>query len=135
MQLKISTNYAIRIILTLAKQKKMTCRDLAEQLDMGESYISAILGKLNKAGIITVVQGVNGGYVLQSDLTSLTLFDVLMITENTVKINRCLEDDEFCSRGAIQTCSVRKKYEDIQAIIEDELSRLTFSDLLKSEGS
>lgn len=134
MQLKISTSYAIRVILELSRSHKLSCKEIAEKLNVGEAYISGILGKLNKADILTVVQGTNGGYVLKSDLNKLTLLDVIKVTENTVKINRCLEEDRYCSRNAVATCSIRKRYEEIQKTVEEELTRLTFRELLECEG-
>lgn len=130
MQLKISTNFAIRIILELAKRQKLTCKEIAEQLNIGESYTTGILNKLIKADIINVVQGINGGYVLKANLAKLTLLDVIKVMETTVKINRCLEEDEFCSRGAVKTCKLRQQYEKLQVQIENELSRLTFQEML-----
>ena len=53
--------------------------------------------------------------------------------ENTIKINRCLEEDEFCSRKAAQRCKVREKYQMIQEMIEQELKGLTFQDFLDYE--
>lgn len=131
MQLKINTSYVIRVILELARGNRMNCKELAERLNVEESCVSEILRKLNKADILTSIHGRNGGYVLKSDLNTLTLLDVISITENTVKINRCLEEDRFCSKQAVTTCSIRKRYEEIQRMIEDELSMLTFKELLE----
>lgn len=133
MQLKKNTNYAIRMITEMAKRTKITCRESAEMLGVEESYASVILNKLNKAGIINAVQGVNGGYSLKANVGQLTLYDVVRVMENTIKINRCLEEDEFCSRKATKTCKVRKKYLSIQEMIEQELKSLTFQDFLDYE--
>lgn len=134
MQLKISTSYTIRVILELARVHKMNCKEIAESLHAKEAFVSELLGELNRADILTTLHGRNGGYALKSDLNKLTLLDVIKITENTININRCLEDDQFCSRQAVQTCSVRKQYEKIQNMIEKELSELTFQELLDYKG-
>lgn len=133
MQLKKTTNYAIRMIIEMAKRNKITCRESAEMLGVEESYASVILSKLNEAGVICAVQGINGGYSLKANVEHLTLYDVIRVMENTIKINRCLEEDEFCTRKASQICKVRRKYQTIQEMIEQELKSLTFQDFLDYE--
>lgn len=126
MQLKKNTNYAIRMIVEMAKKHKITCKEIAELLDVEEAYAAGILSKLSKASMIEAVQGVNGGYVLKADVKKLTLYDVAEVMESTMKINRCLEDDQYCSRHATEWCPVRKKYEKIQKMVEEGLTSVTF---------
>ena len=47
-----------------------------------------------------------------------------------MKCNRCLEEDEYCSRFATKDCPVRKFYQDFQAELENRLSNVTVKDLL-----
>lgn len=51
--------------------------------------------------------------------------------ESTIKINRCLEEDEFCSREAVPYCTVRQTYGKIQDDLEKRLSEITIHDLMK----
>lgn len=133
MQLKKSTNYAIRVIVEMTKETKMTCKEIAELLDVEESYAAGILSKLRKAGVIRAVQGVQGGFVMEADVKKLTLYDVAKIMESTLKINRCLEEDEYCSRDATSYCEVRKEYQLIQEMIEEELRKVSFYDFLADQ--
>lgn len=89
------------------------------------------IGKyLNDENIINVTAGVQGGFKLNKPADEIRLLDVIQITEPTMKINRCLEADHYCSRNAADTCPVRKTYCTIQKAFENSLRAVTFKDLL-----
>ena len=65
MQLKITTDYAIRIVYYLAcRGEVITASELAYELKIPESYIPKITKKLKEANIITACEGIKGGYSL-----------------------------------------------------------------------
>ena len=51
------------------------------------------------------------------------LFDVMEATETTMKINRCLEDDNHCNRQAAALCRIRCFYVDLQELIDTKLKK------------
>lgn len=60
-----ATNYALHTMVTLtltAKEKSMSVESLAEMQNLSPTYLSKILTKLVKAGLIESNPGVNGGY-------------------------------------------------------------------------
>ena len=48
-----------------------------------------------------------------------------------MKINRCLEEDEYCSRFATESCPVRKFYCRLQISLESMLKTMTIKEILK----
>ena len=61
MQLKITTDYAIRIVYYLAcRGEVITASELAYELKIPESYIPKITKKLKEANIITACEGICG---------------------------------------------------------------------------
>ena len=114
MQLKITTDYAVRIVYYLALRKEtVTAAQLSEALKIPESYIPKITKRLKDANIITACEGIKGGYLLSENPENISLFDIISSTEVTMKINRCLEEDGFCSRNATDYCSARVKTSDV----------------------
>ena len=106
MQLKNTTDYAIRIVCHLAMQSDtVTTSELANELKVPGSYIPKITKKLKEANIIIASEGIKGGYSLAKKPEDISLFDIISATEVTMKINRCLEKDGFCSRNATQVFS------------------------------
>lgn len=130
MQLILATDYAIRSILYLALVGRMaTASEVSEKMKIPKQYLVTTSRKLKEAGLIAAAPGVRGGYFLARPPEEITLLDVIQVTEGTIRINRCLEHDKFCSRFATEDCAVRQVYEDLQLSVEDMLSNVTMADL------
>ena len=67
---------------------------------------------------------------LLKDAEEIRLLDVVSLLEGTVRLNRCLENDCYCSRGAAPDCPVRKCYEVMQQKWESFLRGITIADIL-----
>ena len=131
MQLNITTDYAIRIVYYLAlKEETITASELASVLKIPVNYISKITKKLKAAEIVQACEGIKGGYALMKKPEMISLFDIVSSMEVTMKINRCLEPDGFCSRNATDYCNVHKALLNVQKTYEDALKRVTIADLI-----
>ncbi len=134
MQLNISTDYALRIVLYLSGAKDVvTSSRLAEELGIPHSIVFKTVKKLQKADIVQSTTGTTGGYVLARPSTEIRLYDVVSIMEKTMKLNRCLEPDQYCSRAAVDTCPARRFYINLQEKIEQALKEMTIYELMQDE--
>ena len=134
MQLKITTDYAIRIVYYLAcRSEVITASELAYELKIPESYIPKITKKLKEANIITACEGIKGGYSLAKKTEDISLFDIISSTEVTMKLNRCLEEDGFCSRNATELCKVHKILLDVQQTYDNLLKGIKVSEIIKPD--
>lgn len=132
MQFNITTDYAIRTVLYLAiKGEIATSREISEAMGIPPHYQLKLTSKLAKSGIIKRIQGVKGGFMLKMRPKDITLFAIINTMEPTMRINRCLEDDEYCSRFATKECPVRGFYIQMQLEIEETLRSMTVEALLK----
>lgn len=132
MQLNITTDYAIRTIIYLGSQKEIvTSVQIAEGMKIPHSYLAKVLRKLKNRGMIAATAGSKGGYYLTRDLKDITIGEILETMENTMKINRCLEQDGYCSRYAADYCQVRSYFAEIQMILENKVMSVTMEDVLK----
>lgn len=132
MQLTITTDYAIRTVICLGTGEGcMTAETISTAMCIPQKYLAKILKKLKEAGMVQSISGANGGYKLKKELSNIRLGDILEIMEVTMKINRCLEADEFCSRNAQRICSVRKFYKAVQEEMEAKIMGITVQDLLE----
>lgn len=131
MQLNITTDYAIRIVYYLAlKEETIIASELASVLKIPVNYISKITKKLKAAEIVQACEGIKGGYALMKKPEMISLFDIVSSMEVTMKINRCLEPDGFCSRNATDYCNVHKALLNVQKTYEDALKSVTIADLI-----
>ncbi|WP_394883878.1 RrF2 family transcriptional regulator [Clostridium tertium] len=132
MQLNITTDYAIRIVRYLAiKAELTTVKEISEEMVIPENYINKIARKLKEAGIINTYNGAKGGYELRKHPNEITILDIVKVMEKTIKINRCLEKDDYCSRGDVNTCSLYKYYRIIQSELEGKLGEITIENCMR----
>ncbi|MBQ9067334.1 MAG: Rrf2 family transcriptional regulator [Clostridia bacterium] len=94
MQINGTSDYAVALILTLARnQKPMTSKELGACIDVSPYYIQQILAKLRNRGLVGSKRGSsNGGYQLLKDPRDISVLDVVEPFENTMYVNQCLEE-------------------------------------------
>ena len=132
MQFNVTTDYAIRTVLYLGQcKKRASTTEIAKEMGIPRGYLEKVLSKLKKAEYISANLGTKGGYSLNKSLKEITLGDVIRIMENTTKINRCLEQDNFCNRNAADFCAVRKYYMRVQKELEDKFFNVSLEEIIK----
>lgn len=67
---------------------------------------------------------------MNKNLENIILGELIMVMHNTVKINRCLEEDGYCSMGVTKTCKVHKYYVKMQTLLEDIIFNISLKDIL-----
>lgn len=117
MQLTITTDYAIRIALLLSlSQRTISIPELSEKLHIPKSYVPRIITMLKKADIVDSSRGQHGGIYLKKSPEQITFKVIFDAVGETIKINRCLEEDKFCSRCA------RNFYTNLQDYLDKRFS-------------
>ena len=129
MQFQLATDYAIRILHYLYENEGTltTAVDMSEKLGVTYLYFMKVIGKLKKAGMVESVQGCNGGYRLGTNGGDISFYDIVMVMEDGIAINRCLQPDQFCSRDAAPGCPVHQYYGELQDVIIAMLKKKTIA--------
>ena len=135
MQLNITTDYAIRIILALANRdgEVVSSKDISMTMKIPQKYVLKITRSLVAAELIERRSGVYGGFLLAKKPEEISLLEIVKVMEPTMYVNRCLEKDKYCSREAIDNCAIRKFYTNFQNIVEEKFSEVTIKDLVINE--
>ena len=125
MQLKLTTEYAIRIALYLAEQNGVcTSKEIAEYTQISPNYVLKILRVLAKASLVQNHIGVYGGFSLCKHPRDITLLDIVSSTESTIKISYCLEQNTEESKEGYQTQNwILLDYGDVMVHVFDEENR------------
>jgi len=100
-----ATNYALHTMLMLVAAspvKPVGVQQLAETQGVSPTYLSKILTRLVKAGLIESVSGANGGYRLFRNKDDITFLDIIHAIEGTTSLFECnfVHGDE-CSIQAV----------------------------------
>ncbi|MBC5648057.1 RrF2 family transcriptional regulator [Christensenella tenuis] len=134
MKFQLATDYAIRILCYLYENKNRirTAAYLSDKLGITYLYFMKLTGALKKAGLINSTQGCNGGYQLARNAGQASLYDVIILFEGEIKINRCLEDDRFCSRDATEWCNVHTFFRELQDNFIAQLKEKRICDLCET---
>lgn len=105
--------------------------ELSRKLNVSANYVPKIAKKLKNAKIVTACEGINGGYMLAKQPENISLMDIISCVEETMAINRCLEEDRFCSRNLEDTCKIHKILLSLQNTYNNKLESVKVSDVIR----
>ena len=136
LQLNVSTDYAVRIVLYLASAGEAASgAEISRAMAIPPNYLREIAKKLLRAEILRSTQGAKGGYDLAKSPGRISLRDIIESMEGTTRINRCLEPDHLCSRKATEDCPVRAFYQRIQDCLDSSFAAITVEQLISGGGA
>lgn len=84
--MKISTKgkYGIKAMLDLALQRGegfTPLKDISERQAISEPYLEQIIAAFKKAGLVSSIRGVQGGYQLAKDPADISIAEVITVLE------------------------------------------------------
>lgn len=95
-----ATNYALHTMLYLiavAPDRPVGVQQLADTQDVSPTYLSKILTKLVKAGLIESASGANGGYRLKGRKEDISFLAIIHAVEGTASLfDCCSSEDSRC---------------------------------------
>ena len=96
MQLNRSTDYAIQMLVYLAKTRKtVSSSKLAAAIGVSHRYLLQISAKLRAAGFIRAAHGPSGGLKLDKAPEEISLYDIILSMEGAVRTG------EICGSPAL----------------------------------
>jgi Rrf2 family protein len=127
-----NTDYGLRAMINLASRpprEAVSAKVLAAQEEVSYQLICKLLQKLQRAGFIKSMMGPSGGYRMAMPASDITLGQIVQLLQGPVMINRCVSDEEACSRQ--HTCVVSESLRKIQRDLEKYLANVTLEQLVK----
>lgn len=92
MKYSVMVEYALHSLVYLIDvppNESIGIKDLSEFQGLSETYLSKVLGKLSKEGIVSSVSGVKGGYRLNKKPEDISFWDVVRAVEGEDPIFQC----------------------------------------------
>lgn len=128
MQLNTSTDYAIRMVLYLAKHGRVIpSAELSEHINISRRYTMLIASRMRDAGIIGVSKGSVGGYYLLREPTQISIYDIVVAMEGKILISHRPDDD---GQKAEKLISLYEVYSLIKHHIINYMTAMTFDILI-----
>ena len=133
MQLNRSTDYAIQILLYLAKAgKTVSSSRLAAAIGLSHRYLLQISAKLRAAGFIRAAHGPSGGLKLDKAPEEISLYDIILSMEGAVRTG------EICGSPALEIEQeidiLERMYHSVDTMLEQLLKKITLSHLLRENS-
>ena len=122
-----ATDYALHAMLflvTASPDKPVGVQLLAEKLGVSKTYLSKMMTKLVKAGLIQYASGANGGYRLRQKQEDISFLDIIHAIEGTASLFEC-------SLNHGSECLIQQVVIDAERQMEQYLENKKIADLPK----
>jgi len=130
------TDYAVRVLLILARQPegtKLSTAFIRDEMLIPGAFIPRIVARLAAEGLVTTYPGRDGGITLSRPASQISLLNVVEAFEGKL----CLSD---CFAGGntdcpFETaCPVRGRWGRVQAAMAREMSSMNFAEMTQDEA-
>ena len=129
MQLNRSTDYAIQMLVYLAKARRtVSSSKLAAAIGVSHRYLLQISAKLRAAGFIRAAHGPSGGLNLDKAPEKISLYDIILSMEGAVRTG------EICGTPAPEIeqeiVVLERMYHSVDGMLGQALRKIMLSDIL-----
>jgi Rrf2 family protein len=126
------TDYAVRVILALAKRGKgarLSTGEIQQEMLIPPALMPRIVARLAKTGLLNTFPGREGGLMLPRPASQITLKDVVEAFEGPILLSACLQVKGEGDCPFQVNCPVRTKWGRVQVAMLREMAAITFKDL------
>lgn len=123
------TDYATVLLASMSKAPGdcVPASRLAEQTHLEPPTVAKVLKTLARAGLVTSVRGVNGGYCLARAPEEISVAGIVRAMEGPIALTECGLESGLCSHES--DCSLRGNWQRIGQAVESALAGLSLADL------
>jgi Rrf2 family protein len=127
-------DYAIRCMVYLSRTRDhlATKGEIAQATLAPGLFVAKILQRLVRAGLVRSTRGVHGGFVLARDPATLSLLDVINVTQSSLAPRPCVLDPRACPFR--ESCPVHPIWVKIHRSTERELRKVSFASLARQSS-
>jgi len=125
------SDYGLIILNKLAKEKKIVpLSRLVEETKLPPRFLARIAAVLVKKKLLISREGREGGYILSSQIDTLSLYDYLSIFEKNLTFIKCLTTKKKCKYDAVccHKSNIKTKLNDI---VLNQLKKITLQEILE----
>ena len=132
MQLNRSTDYAIQMLLYLAKAgKTVSSSKLAAAIGVSHRYLLQISAKLRAAGFIRAAHGPSGGLGLTKHPDEISLYDVIIGMEGIVQTGKVFGTPS--EEIAQEMMALEEEYRKTEWRLQQALKAVTLENILRQD--
>lgn len=125
------TDYAIVVLSLMARDGERTfaATEVAERTGISAPTVCKILKSLTRAGIVSSLRGVKGGYRLAQPPERTSVASVIDALEGPIAITECGVAQDSCQQA--QSCHIRGNWNVINRAVRTALESVTLIEMVK----
>ena len=105
----------------------ISAREVAERHDIPLELLAKVLQRLARRGVLTSVQGINGGYRLAHTPQAITVAQVVEAIDGPLSLTACADTSDTCLQ--YEKCNIRDPLHRIRERIAGALRACSIADL------
>ncbi len=109
----------------------LSAKDIAEAYHIPPQLLAKILQRLAKVGLVRSTAGMNGGYALERDAASITVFEVILAVDGPLFLTACSSGPRVCDLN--DSCTIKEPMARVNESITDLLKGIRIGDLVDSD--
>jgi len=127
-----TTQYAVRVLSYLHRHSPQphSAAFLHTALDLPYKYLTKLLTKLEKKGLLSAIKGRNGGFVFAREADSITLSDILEAVDESLESQQCILGFEMCD--AKNPCALHERWLKPKKAIDEMIEQTTLAALMQN---
>jgi len=130
MQLTRAADYGVRVMIHLAgadPRARVSLTELSEAADVSPAFLSKVLQRLVRSGLVASRRGKKGGFELLARDRTVSLLEILQALDGVPELNVCLQPPG-CHRSA--WCGAHEVWDLAQARMRETLATATLDRLV-----
>ncbi len=134
MHISTKTEYAVRGLAELAmhdSKNPISIVEICAKQNLPQKYMEQLFRKLKKAGLIKSIHGAKGGYLMNQDLNTISLGDIMKAVDENLAQKYCEEDSphrEFCIG---KPCGFHTLWNEIEEHLHEYFDSIKLDEILK----
>ena len=132
MRLSCRGRYATRAMIELGLhhgKEPLPLKVIEKNQGISKKYLTQLMSGLKLAGLVRVVRGKKGGYLLARPPSEITMADILFSVEGDMSLVDCVQDKRLCYRS--DECLAIPTWVELSQLIKNYLKSTTLEDVLK----
>ncbi|KJV57237.1 rrf2 family protein [Orientia chuto str. Dubai] len=134
MILTTKSKYAVMGVLDIASResnKPIKLFEIAKRQNIALNYLEQLFNKLKNKGIVKSIKGPNGGYLLNCDIKTTTINDIVFAVEEKIKVTRCNNNNGCLALNA--RCTAHYLWEGLEQKIKNYFSEISLDDIISGK--
>ncbi len=135
MMLTAKGRYAVMAMVDIAQNsvdaKPVSLADISNRQDITVPYLEQIFARLRADGLVSSVRGPGGGYRLAREQAEISMADIVIAADETIKMTRCghtAKDGKGCSANGAK-CLTHDLWDGLTNSITSYLASVSLDDV------